>query len=110
MTWGPTRSLATDAWDEYPRVLAISLTPGDWIKVAAVVENIRRITLPMINLHAPSRRTEVTPLPDGFEKELRHVYDGCQEAFSILHSLSRAPSEYRDLGSLESQDVSPSVQ
>jgi hypothetical protein len=109
LTWGPTRSLTTDAWDEYQQVLAISLTPEDWIAVAAVVENIRRVTLPMIDVLTPAWRAEVVPLPDGFVKELQHVYEDCRKAFGILHKLSQAPSEYRDFGGLDSQDASPPV-
>lgn len=104
-TWGPTRSLATDAWDDYQRVLAISLTPEDWITVAAIVENIRRVTVPMIDLHAPSWRFEVVSLPDGFVEELRQVYEDCRKAFRVLHDLSRAPSKYRGFGSIESPDT-----
>jgi hypothetical protein len=86
-------------------VLAISLTPEDWITVAAIVENIRRVTVPMIDLHAPSWRFEVVSLPDGFVEELRQVYEDCRKAFRVLHDLSRAPSKYRGFGSIESPDT-----
>jgi hypothetical protein len=102
-TWGPTRSLATKAWDDYQPALSVALKPADWIVVASAIAYIRDHTLPMLELEAPGWRMAVVPLSDEFAEGLRPLWDDCRKAFVALHRASQAPSSFRDLGSLEAQ-------
>jgi hypothetical protein len=102
-TWGPTRSLATKAWDEHQPALSVALKPADWIVVASAIAYIRDQTLPMLEIQAPGWQSNVVPLAEEYAEGLRPLWDDCRKAFVALHRASQAPSSFRDLGSLEAQ-------
>lgn len=102
-TWGPTRSLRTDAWDTYQLALETALKPEEWIIVASAIEYIRNQTEPMIEIFAPAWETEVVQLPPSFVEGLRPLWDDCRQAYLMLYCASKAPPAYRDLGTLDAQ-------
>jgi hypothetical protein len=100
-TWGPTRSLATEAWDEYKAVFATSLTPDEWVTVASAVVQIRRIGQPVIAMHASGWESNIVVLDSDTVEVLRPLYDECRAAFTALYRISREPTSERALHTLE---------